>query len=112
MKNTIAMKKAMRFTFVVMLAVLTMMYVFALPAKADWNSYVGTYQCAENRTVELKIYDNGTAVLYSNVNPYLGGNYTYFINQNGFLCTSDGTAFATNGSFMSATNGYHWIRIY
>ena len=35
MKNTIAMKKAMRFTFVVMLAVLTMMYVFALPAKAD-----------------------------------------------------------------------------
>ena len=90
MKNT--MNKTVSTVIAVMMVMVIMACVFSSPAKADWNSYVGTYECVENRTVELQIYSDGTAVLYSAVNPYLGGNYTYFINQNGFLCTSDGTA--------------------
>ena len=110
MKTT--MKRTISFAVAVMMVMVVMVSAFTVPAKADWNSYVGTYECAENYTVELQIYDNGTAVLFSDVNPYLGGNYTYYINQNGFLCTSDGTVFATNGFYMAASNGYHWIRLY
>ena len=112
MRKAIVMKKALTFTLVAVLVLMTMMYAFVVPAKADWNPYVGTYQCAENYTVELQIYANGTAVLYSDVNPYLGGNYTYYINQNGLLCTSDGTVFSTNGVYLTASNGYHWVQIY
>ena len=112
MKNTMAMKKTIRCTLVVMLVLVTMVYAFVIPAKADWNSYVGTYECLENSTAQLQIYSDGTAVLYSVLNPNIGGNYTYYINNNGFLCASDGTAFSTNGSFMTASNGYHWIRLY
>ena len=110
MVNT--MNKTACTVLAVMMVMILMACVCSTPAKADWNSYVGTYECVENNTVELQIYSNGTAVLYSAVNPYLGGNYTYFINQNGFLCTSDGTAFATNGLYMTASNGYHWVRLY
>ena len=110
MVNT--MNKTACTVLAVMMVMILMACVFSTPAKADWNSYVGTYECVENNTVELQIYSNGTAVLYSAVNPYLGSNYTYFINQNGFLCTSDGTAFATNGLYMTASNGYHWVRLY
>lgn len=55
MRKAIVMKKALTFTLVAMLVLMTMMYAFIVPAKADWNPYVGTYQCAENYTVELQI---------------------------------------------------------
>ena len=79
-----------------------------------FSSYVGTWECCENKELgaRITVYGNGTITLFSSKNPAFSGNYTYGINSNGFMATSNGTVFAPNGfNHLIDSNGRHWDRI-
>lgn len=112
MKN--AVRRPVSMVLAVMMIMVVMFCVFSVPAKADWNSYVGTWQCREtqNLGVTLNVYTDGTAVLLCALNPAYSNHFTYYINGYGFLCASDGTVLAPDGyGGLTASNGYHWYRV-
>ena len=113
MKNT--MKRPLILAMAVMMATILMLSVFSISAKADFNSYIGTWECCEHKELGARftVYGNGTITLFSTKNPAYSSNYTYGINNNGFMSTSNGTVFAPNGfNHLIDSNGYHWDRIW
>ena len=115
--KTATMRKTVSMVMAVMMVAVLMAAVFPAPAKADLNAYVGTWECCERKELGARftVYGNGTVTLFSTKNPAYSSNYTYSINGNGVMCTSNGTAFAPNGygfNHLIDSNGYHWDRIY
>ena len=113
--KTATMKRTVSMAMAVMMVVILMAAVFPAPAKADFNSYVGTWECCERKELGARftVYGNGTITLFSSKNPACSSSYTYSINGNGVMSTSNGTAFAPNGfNHLIDSNGYHWDRIY
>ena len=113
MKNT--MKRTLSFALAAMMVMVLMVAVLPAPAKADFNSYIGTWECCENKELGARftVYGNGTITLFNSKNPAYSSNYTYGINSNGFMSTSNGTVFAPNGfNHLIDSNGHHWDRIW
>ena len=111
MKNT--MKKTVSMTMAVVMVMIVMMTAFAIPARADLNSYVGTWECSERRDLgaRITVYSNGTVCLYSTKNPGACSNFTYGIDHTGFLSASNGTVFAMSSfNHLVDSNGFHWNR--
>ena len=113
MKNT--MKRTVSMAVAVMMVMIVMVTAISVPAKADLNSYTGSWECCEHKELgaRIMVYGNGSVVLYSSKNPACTSNYTYTINSNGFMATSNGTVFALNGfNRLIDSNGNHWDRVW
>ena len=111
MKNT--MKRTVSMTMAVVMVMIVMMTTFAIPARADLNSYVGTWECSERRDLgaRITVYGDGTVCLYSTKNPGACSSFTYGIDHNGFLSASNGTVFAMSSfNHLVDSNGFHWNR--
>ena len=113
MKRTV--RRTAGFAVAMAMVMVLMVSVFIIPASADFNSYVGTWECCEHKELGARftVNPNGTITLFSSKNPAYSGYYTYGINGNGFLCASNGTVFAPNGfNHLIDSNGNHWDRIW
>ena len=107
------MKKAVAMVMAVMMVTILMVSVFSLSAKADFNSYIGTWEYSGNKELGARftVCGDGTITLFTSMNP-TSSNHTYVINSNGFMSTSNGTVFVSNGfNNLIDSNGRHWDRI-